>query len=285
MNKIGIIAALSAISLGLSSCGILNLNKSGTNVAKAETQQEEAREETGDIVPNSVEDLEGEWTISSVDGKKVTGEERPYINFSLSDHRIYGSNGCNIINGFFSAKGSNLSFGRVVSTMMACPDAMYEQAIGKALENTVSYSISKRGHESYLELKNSAKQTIMVLRKHNMDFLNGTWQIEEIDGEKYDNPDMRMVLDVQELRMHGNTGCNLVNGALIIDPDKSNSIQFNNLASTRMMCDPESMKAETACLVALESVEYAKKSRHNTVQFLDKDNKVVMVIRQIEVEK
>ncbi|MBD5267894.1 MAG: META domain-containing protein [Bacteroides sp.] len=283
MNKIGIIAALSVISVGFSSCGIFN--KSGVTVANSETQVEEIKDAPGDIVPNSVEDLDGEWTIASVDGKKVTGEERPYINFSISDHRMYGSNGCNLINGSFSAKGNNLSFGNVVSTMMACPDAVYEQAIGKALGNTVSYSITKRGHESYLELKNSAKQTVMVLRKHNMDFLNGTWQIEEIDGEKYDNPDLKMVIDVQELRLHGNTGCNLVNGSLIIDPDKSNSIQFNNLASTRMMCDPESMKAETACLVALESVEYAKKSRHNTVQFLDKDNKVVMVIRPLEVEK
>ncbi|MCM1094144.1 MAG: META domain-containing protein [Bacteroides sp.] len=283
MNKTVLIAAMSAIVVGLSSCG--SLKKSNSTAVKVENNMEESQEEKSDIVPYSMDDLAGEWTISSVGGHKVTGENRPYVNFSLEDGRIYGSNGCNIINGGLVVKGNNMSFDKVISTMMACADAPYEQAINLALENTRTYSISKRGHELYLELKNGSKQTVMVLRKHNMDFLNGTWHIEEIDGQKYNLPDMQMVLDVQELRLHGNTGCNLVNGSLIIDPDKSNSIQFNNLASTRMMCDPESMKAETACLVALESVEYAKKGRHDTVQLFDKDNKVVMVIKKVEVEK
>lgn len=282
MNKTVLIAAMSAIVVGLSSCG--SLKKSNSTAVKVDNKVEESQEDQS-IVPYSVEDLEGEWTISSVGGHKVTGENRPYVNFSLQDNKMYGSNGCNIINGGLIVKGNNMSFDKVISTMMACPDAPYEQAINLALENTRTYSISKRGHEFYLELKNGSKQTVMVLRKHNMDFLNGTWHIEEIDGQKYNLPDMQMVLDVQELKLHGNTGCNLVNGSLVIDPDKSNSIQFNNLASTRMMCDPESMKAETACLVALESVEFAKKGRHDTVQLFDKDNKVVMVIKKVEVEK
>ena len=282
MNKTVLIAAMSAIVVGLSSCG--SLKKSNSTAVNVDNKVEESQDDQS-IVPYSMEDLEGEWTISSVGGHKVTGENRPYVNFSLKDNRMYGSNGCNLINGGLIVNGNNMSFDKVISTMMACADAPYEQAINLALENTRTYSISKRGHEFYLELKNGSKQTVMVLRKHNMDFLNGTWHIEEIDGQKYNLPDMQMVLDVQELRLHGNTGCNLVNGSLVIDPDKSNSIQFNNLASTRMMCDPESMKAETACLVALESVEFAKKGRHDTVQLFDKDNKVVMVIKKVEVEK
>ena len=282
MNKTVLIAAMSAIVVGLSSCG--SLKKSNSTAVNVDNKVEESQDDQS-IVPYSMEDLEGEWTISSVGGHKVTGENRPYVNFSLKDNRMYGSNGCNLINGGLIVKGNNMSFDKVISTMMACADAPYEQAINLALENTRTYSISKRGHEFYLELKNGSKQTVMVLRKHNMDCLNGTWHIEEIDGQKYNLPDMQMVLDVQELRLHGNTGCNLVNGSLVIDPDKSNSIQFNNLASTRMMCDPESMKAETACLVALESVEFAKKGRHDTVQLFDKDNKVVMVIKKVEVEK
>ena len=241
MNKTVLIAAMSAIVVGLSSCG--SLKKSNSTAVNVDNKVEESQDDQS-IVPYSMEDLEGEWTISSVGGHKVTGENRPYVNFSLKDNRMYGSNGCNLINGGLIVKGNNMSFDKVISTMMACADAPYEQAINLALENTRTYSISKRGHEFYLELKNGSKQTVMVLRKHNMDFLNGTWHIEEIDGQKYNLPDMQMVLDVQELRLHGNTGCNLVNGSLVIDPDKSNSIQFNNLASTRMMCDPESMKAE-----------------------------------------
>ena len=46
--------------------------------------------------------LEGEWNVWTVGGKKVTGENRPYINFSLSEGRIYGNNGCNTVNGDFT---------------------------------------------------------------------------------------------------------------------------------------------------------------------------------------
>ncbi len=282
MNKTVLIASVSMLVLSLSSCNAFRKSSSTTS---KEYEAVESQDESGDITPASIGDLAGEWTISSVGGHKVTGENRPYVNFSIDDNKIYGSNGCNIINGGFSVKGDNIAFENLITTMMTCPDAPYEQAINLALENSRAYSIGRKGHELYLELKNGSKQTVMVLRRHNMEFLNGAWQIEEIDGQKYDNPDMQMVLDVQELKLHGNTGCNIVNGSLIIDPDKSNSIQFNNLASTRMMCSPENMKAETACLVALESVEYAKKSRYNTVHLIDKDNKVVMIIKKLEVKK
>ena len=169
--------------------------------------------------------------------------------------------------------------------MMACPDAKFEQTFNKALDDVRYYSISKKGHEYFLDMKNSQKLTVMVLRKHNMDFLNGTWNVIEISGKKYNNPDMEMVIDIQEQRLHGNTGCNIVNGALTIDPDKSNSIQFMDLASTRMMCPEENMKAETAMLVALESVEYAQKGKNNTVIMSDKDNQPILILKKVEVER
>lgn len=283
MKKFLTIVVLASVVAGLPSCNVFKRTSSATE--KAHEVVEQPQDELGETVANYREKLAGEWTIYTVGGHKVTGENRPYINFSMEDNKIYGSNGCNIVNGDMALDGQSLRLNNVISTMMACPDAPYEQAINLALENTRTYSIAKKGHEFYLELKNGSKQTVMVLRKHNMDFLNGTWRIEEIDGQKYDNPEMQMVLDVEELKLHGNTGCNLVNGSLIIDPDKSNSVQFNNLSSTRMMCAPEQMAAETACLVALESVEYAKSGRHSTVQLLDKNNKVVMVIKKVRVER
>lgn len=81
----------------------------------------------------------------TVGGNKVTGETRPYFNFNMEDHRLYGSNGCNIINGDFTLSGnSKLKIGNVISTMMACPDAPYEQAINLALEATQSFDITKK---------------------------------------------------------------------------------------------------------------------------------------------
>lgn len=282
MNRIRLISTAVIIAAITASCGVTKNNtgnKNKTTTTTVVTQKQNSSKISSDA-------LAGEWTVYTVGGNKVTGETRPYINFNMDDHRIYGSNGCNIINGNFELSGnSGLKIGNVISTMMACPDAPYERAINLALEAVQSFDITKKGHEYYLDLRDSRGSSLMTLRKHNMDFLNGTWEVTEINGKAYDNPDMQMVIDIQEQKLHGNTGCNIVNGSLMIDPDKSNSIQFQNLATTRMACPQEIMKGETAMLVALESVEYAKKGKTGTVIMLDKNDTPVMVLKKVEVDR
>ena len=245
MNTIRLIGTAAIIAIMASSCGVTK--KQGVN-----------------------QNTSSSTMISQQNHSKVSSE----------DHRLYGSNGCNIINGDFTLSGnSKLKIGNVISTMMACPDAPYEQAINLALEATQSFDITKKGHEYYLELRDSRGNNLMTLRKHNMDFLNGTWEVSEING------DMQMVIDIQEQKLHGNTGCNIVNGSLMIDPDKSNSIQFQNLGTTRMACPEDIMKGETALLVALESVEYAQKGKTGTVVMLDKNNAPVLVLKKVDVDR
>lgn len=282
MNKFRLIAGMTIIASLVTSCGVTK--KSTGTQSQTTTQQPVVTQPNHSKISSDA--LAGEWTVYTVGGNKVTGETRPYINFNMDDHRIYGSNGCNIINGDFELSGgSKLKIGNVISTMMMCPDAPYEQAINLALEAVQSFDITKKGHEYYLELRDSKGANLMTLRKHNMDFLNGTWEVSEINGKAYDNPDMQMVIDIQEQKLHGNTGCNIVNGSLMIDPDKSNSIQFQNLGTTRMACPEEIMKGETALLVALESVEYAKKGRTGTVVMMDKNNAPVLVLKKVDVER
>lgn len=260
------------------SCSIFKSHKTPVVETPVETEKTDMNKATV-----NANDIAGEWNVFSVGGKKVTGEKRPYINFNLEDHRIYGSNGCNIINGDFTAKDdSSIHIENMISTMMACPDAPFEADINLALDNARYFNISKQGHEYYLVLLDNTRKSIMTLRRHNMDFLNGSWKVEEINGHDNNNEDVQMVIDIFEQRVHGNTGCNILNGSLLIDPDKSNSIQFSNLATTRMMC-PD-MKTETAFLVALESVEFAKKGKNNTVVMTDKNNKPMLLLKRIDVK-
>ena len=286
IKSLNIIACLAIATAFSTSCSVFNKNKSTANTTAPKTETVKSPVSTGSQASVPVENLGGEWTIYTVGGKKVTGENRPYINFSMDDHRIYGSNGCNIINGDFATpSGTSLKISNVISTMMACPDAKFEQAINKGLDAVCSYSIVKKGHEFYLDLKNSNGVTVMTLRKHNMDFLNGTWEVKSINGKEYNNPDMEMVIDIQEQKLHGNSGCNSMNGSLSINPDKSNSIQFLDIATTRMMCPEANMKAETALLVALESVEYAKKGKNDTVIMSDKNDQPIIILKKVDVNR
>lgn len=278
MKKLNLlITAIAAMSI-TTSCSIFKSHKTPVVETPVETEKTDMNKATV-----NANDIAGEWNVFSVGGKKVTGEKRPYINFNLEDHRIYGSNGCNIINGDFTAKDdSSIHIENMISTMMACPDAPFEADINLALDNARYFNISKQGHEYYIVLLDNTRKSIMTLRRHNMDFLNGSWKIEEINGHDNNNEDVQMVIDIFEQRVHGNTGCNILNGSLLIDPDKSNSIQFSNLATTRMMC-PD-MKTETAFLVALESVEFAKKGKNNTVVMTDKNNKPMLLLKRIDVK-
>ena len=297
MRKFTFLSISIMLTLFATSCSIFNTTSKSTGVTATKTTGEDnsttgsnsstqLQPQTPYLQSATTDYLAGEWTIYSVGGNKLTGESRPYINFDNENHRFYGSNGCNIINGNY-AEGSHasLKLSNIISTMMSCPDADYEQAINNALDAVSSYTLLKKGNEYYLDLKNDKKVSIMMLRKHNMDFLNGTWQVSDINGVTYNNADLEMVIDTNELKLHGNTGCNIVNGSVYIDPDKSNSVQFLNLITTRMGCSEEKLKAETAMLVALESVEYAKRGRNNTVVMYDKGDHAIMVLKKVQVDR
>ncbi|MDE5967890.1 MAG: META domain-containing protein [Muribaculaceae bacterium] len=228
--------------------------------------------------------INGEWTIYNLRGDKVTGEERPFINIVAAEGRFYGNNGCNIINGSVDtpSKGA-ISFDRILSTRMMCQDAPFEYMINVTLPEVKFYSIKQYGHESYLDLENERHQVIMVLRRHNMDFLNGAWAVTRIDGESNTDEGIQMVIDIPEGRIHGNTGCNLLNGSILIDPDKSHSVQFDHIGVTRRAC-PD-MAKETSFLVALEEVEGAYAEGNNAVVLRDNRGREVIKMRRLSAEE
>lgn len=284
---------MTAVLLSVTSCNVFK--KNGTTARQVE-KQSEATELFDEETPNgslaaqpsstpNESQIEGEWKLYAVKGKKAEGENRPVIIFNLADHRLYGNNGCNVINGDFAVgKGNSLTITNILTSMAYCADAPYEVVVNEGLNKVRHFGVSRRGHEYYLELTDSNGRSIFTWRKHNMEFINGAWTVKEVEGEKWpDDSDSKMVIDIQENSIHGNTGCNLLNGSLLIDPDKSYSIQFQNIATTRMMCGEEEMKREMAFLVALEKVEYAKKGKNGTIIMTDKENKPILILKRLEL--
>lgn len=227
--------------------------------------------------------LNGEWTIYSVRGNAVTGEERPYVTFDLSAKRFYGNNGCNYINGDVSlGDGDRVDFSNMISTMMMCQDDKYQYLINLALDDVVSYSARQVAHETFLDLKDSTGRVILVLRRHNMDFLNGAWKVVELnDTPLVQDDEATMTFDTTDLKIHGTTGCNIFNGELFIDPDKTASLQILRLATTRMGCPPESR--ETEFLLGLESVETAKSDGADQVVLYDVEGNQLFKLVKIEL--
>lgn len=227
--------------------------------------------------------INGEWTVASVRGNAVTGEERPYVTFDVAAGRFYGSNGCNYVNGDLSVDGGSgtLVLGEMIATMRMCDDAPYEYLINLALSDVKSYAARQEGSITYLDLKGREGNVVMVLRRHNMDFLNGAWRIKELNGTPM-GEQASITIDVTDLKIHGNTGCNIFNGTLFIDPDKTDSVQFADLITTRMSC-PDNVR-ETELLLALEEVETARLTEKDIVEMWSASGVLLFTLERIPMD-
>lgn len=88
-----------------------------------------------------------EWTVTAIDGEKLTGGEGP--NFTVSDEgQIYGSTGCNRFTGMLSINGEGgIEIGPLATTRMACDATLmqYEQAFLSALGAADGFAFGPEG--------------------------------------------------------------------------------------------------------------------------------------------
>ncbi|MDE6119046.1 MAG: META domain-containing protein, partial [Muribaculaceae bacterium] len=215
---------------------------------------------------------------------KGNEDEWPYIEFSDSEGRFYGSDACNIINGSFTVEpGQKLTFSQIASTMRFCPDDTLAMPINIALDSTRAFSISTKGGSEVLSLHNEQNLTVMTLRNPDIIFLNGPWQVIAIGKTHVSNPDVRLVFDVTEGLVHGNTGCNLLNGSITQDPQVTSSVQFSALATTRMACPPGD-NTQQQLLIALEETATARRADGDPdrVELLSSSGKVLITLNRLD---
>lgn len=218
----------------------------------------------------------GQWLIIETNGYEIMlDEDMPYVIFSEAEGRFYAYNGCNMINGDYSLKDEkSLWFSNVLSTMQLCPDTPYETAITKVFGDgkSVSIKIAKEGNESYLYFYDSNRMQLMKLRRHNLEVLNGQWAVAEIENEEVDGDEVNVFLDLPELKIHGNTGCNYFNGLITPDPSEPSSISFSQMAVTMKICPNQEI--ERLMLVGLEETKtYSLMNNNNTLLLKDEDGK------------
>lgn len=223
--------------------------------------------------------IKGDWAIETVNGQRAVGEKAPFLKFI--DGKVYGNNGCNVINAEYKYDPSNssITFSYLSSTMMLCHmEGITDMEINQALDAARFYKVELNGDDFLLTLYNENREQIMELMHQNFQFLNGTWAVKEIAGEKVNVPKMKLVIDVDELKLHGNTGCNVINGTMEINMQSANSISFQAIAKTMMLCPNDNY--ETPLLVALEEAMKAKPLKGGKVELLDSQNKVVLVLER-----
>lgn len=292
MKKIGIWQfAVIVVLIQISACSMFKENQT-----KKETESEVQKEA---VLPTDRENIvqpvsavytssqiakgivKGDWAIESVNGKNVVGEKAPFLKFVPSENKVYGNNGCNVINAEYkyNPEDSTISFSYLSSTMRMChKEGLTDMEINQALDVARYYRWRLNGDDYYITLLNENKEPVMELMHQNFQFLNGTWAVKEISGETVNNPKMKLVIDVDEGKLHGNTGCNVINGSLEINMESANSISFQGISKTMMLCPDNNF--ETPMLVALEEAMKAKPLKGDKVELLDSHNKVVLVLER-----
>lgn len=256
-----------------------------TNTHKNKTENcepEKYSDNDNEIITD--EQLEGEWAIYNVNNEDIDLYTLPFLQFETSSAKIYGNTGCNFINGlFYTTRGKDILFENLISTMKMCENTDVESLVMGAIRDSKSYKIENKEGINHLYFLNNKGEIVLRLKSHNLNVLNGVWQVSKIGDDNIHDSKAKLIIDIQEGKLHGNSGCNIINGKILLDSKKDNSIQFERLISTRKACPH--MQIETALLVALEEVEYYKKDNNNKIEMFNNKGHKVLVLKRTEANK
>lgn len=122
---------------------------------------------TAQSAASTLEALDGEWKITTVEGQAITpkpGEAEAFIGFNVKEKRVYGNSGCNRLTSALQAdaKKGTFTFGAAASTQMMCPDMDTEQKVLTAMGKVTGYEITKDGK---LVFKAEDGKAVMTLEK------------------------------------------------------------------------------------------------------------------------
>ena len=227
-------------------------------------------------------DISGEWNVVSVKGEQVAGN--PYIGFDLAEGRIYGNAGCNRIMGGVEVDSVNpgkIGFTGVGATRMMCPDMETEQKVLEALNEVAGYQASSAG----VELTDKDGNVLMSLEKKeapavSVNDINGKWNITKVEGAAVEVADKTPFIsfNVAENAVHGNGGCNIINGSFSQEEGNPSSLKFGQMIST-MMAGP-GMETERKVLSAMNKVASFVVNEDGTLSLMDvADNEVLLLVK------
>ena len=231
--------------------------------------------------------LAGEWNIVELNGTAVVpapGQEFPFIGINADNGNVYGNTSCNRIMGTVDLNGKpgEIDLSSLGSTRMACPDMTLEQNILAALKQVNRY---QQIDDKNVALCASKRPVIILQRKDettvSLNDLNGKWMVREVYGSAV--PDTLetqpfMEFDAAAKRLHGNAGCNTINGGIQTDENNAAAIAFPQLISTMMAC-PD-MKLESNILKALNEVKSFGKLQNGGIGFYSAENALLLVLER-----
>jgi len=114
----------------------------------------------------NVQDLNGKWTIVSVNNEPVALQNMPFLEFNTAEKRVHGNVGCNVLNAGFEPDTKDMTaikFTTPITTMMACIHLDTETKIVQAIH--VVTNVKKGEQPNQLKFVDKEGNTMLVLEK------------------------------------------------------------------------------------------------------------------------
>lgn len=274
----------------ISSCSIFKINTSSNigdfNNTSVKTEVSQKEESPSNVIIKKHDNLNGKWRVVSIDSSDVESNDS-YIEFEYYNQnciKCYAYDGCNYINGEYKLKNDSCleRVSDFISTLKSCDNDEYEDKMVASINNVTGFVVEQNGVEYQLKLKNSQGETLLLLKRTAFESYNGAWSVTFINGIAVDNYlNLKLVFDIENNSVHGNIGCNTMNGVINTHTDNPDKISFSNMITTRMSCP--NMEIEIALLKALESVVEINLGENNSEAYLldEKGSNVVNLQRLV----
>lgn len=194
------------------------------------------------------------WALATLGGQAPAAGTVPTLNFGPAGS-AGGQDGCNTYTTSFTLEGSNLTFGQVAGTQIACEPPIMDQATAfqQMLQDTRSFALT----DGNLALAGADGKPLATFTAQSTDLAGTKWMVTGVNNGQQA---VVSVITGSELtvefgpdgQVSGSAGCNTFSGPYIID---SITIAIGPLASTRKTCPtPEGvMDQEAQLLAALDS--------------------------------
>jgi heat shock protein HslJ len=96
------------------------------------------------------------WSLVNMNG--TVQEKSPiWLEFDTATHRFNGNGGCNKVAGEYELDGNHLTFGKVISTRMACMDAQANEKESAFLRMLSDRTYTVKFEQQQLQFRDSGR--------------------------------------------------------------------------------------------------------------------------------
>lgn len=223
--------------------------------------------------------LFGKWRLTQLRGSALPeGVISPTLEIDLKEKKVWGYGGCNQYFGTITKQDdTTLELGKMGATRKACPQDQVEGVYLEALDAVREYRLSP----NRLRLLDAEGIILLEYIGAGSDAnprLNDIWAVTHIgDKEIKLEGGAYIEINLEEMKITGNNGCNLLMGPIKQVGDKA--LEFGDIATTMRMC--EDMEVPHAVNQALANVHsYQLDELH--LKLLDARGKCLLTLRKAD---